>query len=482
MRVRVKAGGQSTAGQGMVRDMSPWRAVTELVARFYLILIVGLGLVVVTFESREHLFGIRHDERLSYLMEVTFGLLLLACMAVLSRQLRAAVERSRAARALQARQELGLYLAQCADAGDLSARLLERLTSLAPQARLSLYLSAAPGGWFVPAPGLAPAATERFPAFPLHSDLCQACLALGRPAILPLAACRQPRRSLPPGQRGYCVPLAPGGPVAGLLQIYTPDDHGLSSAQVDLLEGVSAVAGTALTNAAAHERRTRLQVAQKERSLQAELARDLHDTVGQNITYLRLRLAQLADGNEAAPLGASERRQLLQLADEAFEVVRGMLAVLYSNGQADLVRLIQRYADQVEDRSSLRVTYTARGEPAPLAPPAARQVFLACREALNNIEKHASATEVVIELDWRPGLLELVVADDGQGFDPALAPAGTHYGLQFMRERMALVQGSVTLDSAPGRGTRLVLRLPVEPHPGDRTGGLSAADDPGDDS
>jgi two-component system sensor histidine kinase NreB len=59
----------------------------------------------------------------------------------------------------------------------------------------------------------------------------------------------------------------------------------------------------------------------------------------------------------------------------------------------------------------------------------------------------------------------LVVADDGCGFDPAQPPAGGHYGLRFMRERMALVQGSVTIDSAPGRGTRLVLFLPVEPQP-----------------
>jgi signal transduction histidine kinase len=93
---------------------------------------------------------------------------------------------------------------------------------------------------------------------------------------------------------------------------------------------------------------------------------------------------------------------------------------------------------------------------------------------MHNIGKHARAARVEVRLEARDDCAILHVADDGIGFNPAGDFPG-HLGLRSMRERVERLGGSFTLDSAPGRGTRLTIRIPVSPRPGDPPG---AADPP----
>jgi signal transduction histidine kinase len=81
---------------------------------------------------------------------------------------------------------------------------------------------------------------------------------------------------------------------------------------------------------------------------------------------------------------------------------------------------------------------------------------------LNNIEKHANATEVGMELTWNEDALELGVTDNGCGFDPHKVQYGSHYGLKFLRERADLLNGSLTIQSAMDSGTHIKLRVPYE--------------------
>jgi signal transduction histidine kinase len=102
-----------------------------------------------------------------------------------------------------------------------------------------------------------------------------------------------------------------------------------------------------------------------------------------------------------------------------------------------------------------------------LQEPYATAVFRIVQESLNNIAKHAAASQVAITLEKTPHAIKLVVHDDGCGFVPAAARKPQSLGLMGLRERAQLLGGSVVIDSAPGKGTRVEVSIPVN-----RTGAL----------
>jgi signal transduction histidine kinase len=88
------------------------------------------------------------------------------------------------------------------------------------------------------------------------------------------------------------------------------------------------------------------------------------------------------------------------------------------------------------------------------------------QEALTNVARHARVNEAEVRLEARPDVLELRIEDRGAGFDPATARPGGSGGLAGMQERARLLGGQMFIDSAPGRGTRVVALLPATPAPG----------------
>ncbi len=97
--------------------------------------------------------------------------------------------------------------------------------------------------------------------------------------------------------------------------------------------------------------------------------------------------------------------------------------------------------------------------PAPMDAEVRQSVFLAVKEALNNVVRHAHASEVTFALAVRDGRLEIAIADNGRGFDAAQANRGN--GLTNMRERLARIGGECSIASQPGRGTTVSLTLPL---------------------
>ncbi|HAF17589.1 MAG TPA: hypothetical protein DCG84_04570 [Peptococcaceae bacterium] len=89
-------------------------------------------------------------------------------------------------------------------------------------------------------------------------------------------------------------------------------------------------------------------------------------------------------------------------------------------------------------------------------------VFRIIQEALNNIQKHAEASEVVVKLELHPERIYVVIRDNGKGFDVQSAMnLSEHYGLLNMKERAHIFKGELNVNSAPGRGTEIILVIPV---------------------
>jgi PAS domain S-box-containing protein len=198
-------------------------------------------------------------------------------------------------------------------------------------------------------------------------------------------------------------------------------------------------------------------------TMQLDIARDLHDTIGQNISFLRMKLDYLAEKKTRKKTEMQlELCSMARAANESYDLMRGTLAVLQSENSADLFRLFTRYAEQIEERTSVEIDFSSQGEPRFMSAKRMRQLFYIFREILNNVEKHANASQVSLAMTWAREALSLVVFDNGSGFDLDKIQYGSHYGLKFMKERAELLNGSLLIQSEVGSGTKIILEVPYE--------------------
>jgi PAS domain S-box-containing protein len=199
------------------------------------------------------------------------------------------------------------------------------------------------------------------------------------------------------------------------------------------------------------------------------LAQELHDRVGQNLTALNINLNILksALAATAPPVVAARLDDSLKLVEKTVESMRDVMtelrpAVLDDYGLAAMLR---GYADEFSRRTGLSVGVIG-SDPSPrLSPAVERTLFRIVQEALNNVVKHASARQATLALAPRPGAFELCVEDDGCGFDAATEQQNNHrgWGLMIMRERAESAGASLDVDSAAGKGTRVVIRTARQP-------------------
>ena len=204
------------------------------------------------------------------------------------------------------------------------------------------------------------------------------------------------------------------------------------------------------------------------------LARDLHDGVGQNLTALKHRLAQLAT---ALPAGDGPLRdqfdKAIALCADTLEDTRNMSRLLRPPILDDLgLEAALRWLVRSQSESS-GAEVTLEMEPLPaLDTDLQTLLFRVAQEALNNVAKHADAHQVMVRLVARGGLLQLQVVDDGCGCDPAVVLKAGGSGVGGMRERLRLYGGGLELHSVPGEGTRLRAVVPLD----------SVAENPGTDA
>jgi signal transduction histidine kinase len=192
------------------------------------------------------------------------------------------------------------------------------------------------------------------------------------------------------------------------------------------------------------------------------LARELHDGLGQNLTALKHRLARIA---EAAPATlAPQLEAAIALCADTLEDTRAMSRLLRPPILDDLglEPALQWLARSVRESSGMLVEVDL--EPLPAVDGELQTLlFRVAQEALNNVVRHAGARSVLLRVVARGGRVQLQVADDGRGCDPASALAGGGSGLGGMRERLRLHDGQLELHSVPGEGTRLRAVLPLPP-------------------
>ena len=210
-------------------------------------------------------------------------------------------------------------------------------------------------------------------------------------------------------------------------------------------------------------RRLAAQVISAQDEERARVARELHDSTAQILTAAMLQLGAAARENTAATLDAriATTRELVA---EALEEVRLLSHTMHPRVLDDLglPAALDWLARQTREREPFDVHVAAADFDPPLPAPMAAALYRIAQEALRNAARHANAKQVSVRLrrDGMTAVLE--VADDGLGFDVESAEERRPgMGLFSMRERAGLVNGRLSVSSAPGRGTRIVAVVPL---------------------
>jgi len=193
------------------------------------------------------------------------------------------------------------------------------------------------------------------------------------------------------------------------------------------------------------------------------LAREIHDTLLQGFTGLSLQLAALAatvrEPETAAALSDMVVRAQGTLTD-ARRAVWGLRAPVATDD--DLGATLQQAAEEALAGAGVTFTCDLSGTVRPLSPDTLAAAARVAQEALANVVRHAHARRVQIRLAYGAQELRLTIEDDGAGFvvDPEFRAYGGHWGLIGMHERAAQARGRLLVQSAPGAGTVVTLRLP----------------------
>jgi two-component system, chemotaxis family, CheB/CheR fusion protein len=241
------------------------------------------------------------------------------------------------------------------------------------------------------------------------------------------------------------------------------------TARVHALRDAEALAASiaARERAEADRNAVRRQLDSAQDEERRRLSRELHDGVGQHLTALGLGLDALSN---VAPPGSEVDRRAAEL--------RALVGVLGQELHSIAVHLRPRvlddfgleaalssYAKEWSKQSGIAVDIHAPAESRRLPSLVEGALYRVAQEALNNVAKHSAATHASVTVERRDGQLHVIVEDDGKGFDPkprGRSPSsGTGLGLLGIRERLALLGGSVDIESSEGKGTTLYMRVPM---------------------
>jgi signal transduction histidine kinase len=277
------------------------------------------------------------------------------------------------------------------------------------------------------------------------------------------------RRAATAGDATVAVPLLTEAGLLGSLGTIGSGEEALADERVELLTTVAQQVSVAVENARLYRQRQESlqsyarQVTQAQEDERLRIARDLHDDTAQELVGLVRRLEQL--GDKAGPGLVEPIDVLLEQARTTLQSVRHYSRDLRPSVLDDLglVAAIEGVVEDTKSRLPGGARLAVAGKARRVDGPLELALFRIAQEALRNAEKHAGADTATVELDFNGGEVRLSVTDDGCGFSPPnnvsdLARAGK-LGILGMKERAELVGGSFEVRSAPGEGTRLLVRV-----------------------
>jgi signal transduction histidine kinase len=299
---------------------------------------------------------------------------------------------------------------------------------------------------------------------PLDESLIAAAAEAGKPIVQ--QADTHPRLQIANEREGIkliiSVPLLVKGKLVGGISLGAGQSRLITPEELSMLAAIGQQVGLAVENARLYEQAEQTAVA-TERN---RLARELHDSVTQllySVTlYAEAMSELLASGKTETASG-----HLHKLRDTAQEALREMRLLIFelhqpALGPAGLAAALQSRLDAVETRGGVHAELQVEGSEE-LPPRVQAELYNIAQEALNNALKHAHANQVRIHLRFKEIKTEMEISDDGVGFDPTPDRMGGGYGITGMNERSRKIGGTIQIESSPGKGTKVIVSVPVNP-------------------
>jgi len=195
--------------------------------------------------------------------------------------------------------------------------------------------------------------------------------------------------------------------------------------------------------------------------VRAQIASDLHDSLGPNLFATALKAEVCQKLLRTDPCQVEQELGVIHRALQ--QSIREVRRAVYALRPLELERLglfqtLRKLEADLGEINETRMQLTITGDEKPLPSEVEVGLFHIVQEALHNVSRHAQAHNVWIRLDVKPKLLCLRIEDDGRGFNPVETPEGV--GLRHMRERTEALGGTFSLQAAPGRGVGILVCLP----------------------
>jgi signal transduction histidine kinase len=277
------------------------------------------------------------------------------------------------------------------------------------------------------------------------------------------------------------APICLKNQVIGFLNVNSVTPSFFKESDADRLQALADLAAVALQNARLFEsvsqqseqlRALTTRLAEAEEIERRQLARELHDQAGQNLTALSLNLRMVH--NQIAEAGELTRERIEKLCARledsltlVKETTKRILNVMYNLRpttleEYGLVAALRWYGQEFNSRTNIAVTVQGE-EPDPrLSASTETALFRIAQEALTNVSRHAQATRVEVKLTVSEAIVRVVIADNGIGFEatgPTKRNEHQHWGLLNMTERAQAVGGQCRVESDPGEGTRVIVEV-----------------------
>jgi signal transduction histidine kinase len=422
-----------------------------------------LGLMILLLISFEA-YDFTHPQNKSvYFIEFIFFVSLLGIIGLLLNSLAQGIrDQKRNIRVLDAKHKLSLELSGCQDWDGLVDHIVRFPASLASVHQTSLFVSNNITSQFVLAAQWSRAGEDSKNVF--LEEPCQDCTKKEGSPALTFRQCTSEIGTLEgslPSQR-YCLLVMDQERTLGLLQFSLSPGKKLTAEQADIFRNIGDEIAVSLKAGQDRKALSELRMSETALAERRSVSHYLHDHLGQSLGFLHLKMDQLLTERKQVSLErVLEDLELMRnAAYESYEIVRGILETSHPETTQTLTNLLLEYSRKISSRSRIEIDFKTMGTPFPLSDEIQKAVFYAFEESLSNVEKHAQATRVAILAEWKPDHFEMTISDNGVGFNPDGVNTEQHFGLEILNERMAVVNGRITLTTRENLGTVINIRVP----------------------
>ncbi|UOQ45718.1 histidine kinase [Halobacillus salinarum] len=207
-----------------------------------------------------------------------------------------------------------------------------------------------------------------------------------------------------------------------------------------------------------------LQIIEAQEEERRRLSREIHDGPAQMLANVMLRsdLVERTFREKGVAEAKKEMKSVRSMVRSALYEVRRIIYDLRPMALDDLgiVPTLKKYLNTVGDYNDLEISFTSFGEERRFESKYEVALFRLIQEAVQNAVKHAQASHIQVKIEMKPAQTMIIVKDDGKGFDPS-AKRDKSFGLVGMRERVDMLDGELSIDSSPGEGTIVTIKIPI---------------------